>query len=81
LTPQVRRHSSPKKEACAQRTPRRDRNLFSIRYSGIPHFRQRPSRCCARCSISPTHYGSAKAGESVTFLQLWSEIVDLKFNE
>jgi len=30
---------------------------------------------------SPDKYGSSKAGESVTFLQLWSEIVYLKFNE
>jgi hypothetical protein len=30
---------------------------------------------------SPNEYGSTKAGESVTFLQLWSEIVYLKFNE
>jgi hypothetical protein len=30
---------------------------------------------------SPSKYGSSEAGESVTFLQLWSEIVHLKFNE
>jgi len=30
---------------------------------------------------SPNKYGSTKAGESVTFLQLWSEIVYLKFNK
>jgi hypothetical protein len=30
---------------------------------------------------SSNKYGSTKAGESVTFLQLWSEIVSLKFNE